>query len=598
MTIRKLMLPTTMLTFCLLLAGSLLVLMQSSAAAATPVATPVATSAAQTNTDSAAVERPAGWSEETHSNAVTPNYATVFPADQVNQITITVSAENWAAMQADMTELYGEKGTGRGRPMGGGNPGNWQQPPTDGEAPADMPQPPGGNEAPGEPPAPPADGEAPADMPEPPGGGQRPPGGGMGGGEFTTENPIWVTSTIEFDGNVWTNVGIRYKGNSSLMSSWNSGSLKLPFKLNFDEFEDVYPEIDNQRFYGFQQLSFGNNFSDDAMMRDALAYDVYEATGLVAADTGFYEVFLDYGEGVVRLGMYTAVEVIDDTVVAQAFDGDSGNLYEGDGRYVSLAEGTTAEQIEESFQKENNEDVSDWSDIQALYDVLHSDLRSEDPAAWREELEAVFDVDTFLKWLAVSAQIGHWDTYGAMSHNFYLYDNPATGQLTWVTWDHNMTFSSGMGGSMGGPPAQRALTNTLPVTGVAPITATAMTTATTTAPGAPMERPNRGPGGFGDGPGGGRSVTLDKAGVSDQWPLIRFLLDDPVYYERYVEFLAETSAIVAPEAMTERIETYAEILAPYAEQDEDAATYESAVQRLIDYVTTRADEVQTFLDEQ
>ena len=39
-------------------------------------------------------------------------------------------------------------------------------------------------------------------------------------------------------------------------------SYKLPFKLDFDEFEDTYPEIDDQRFYGFKQLSFSSNCSD------------------------------------------------------------------------------------------------------------------------------------------------------------------------------------------------------------------------------------------------------------------------------------------------------------------------------------------------
>ena len=176
------------------------------------------------------------------------------------------------------------------------------------------------------------------------------------GGSFTTTDPIWVTGTVEFEDSVWTDVGVRFKGNSSLMSAWNSGSLKMPFKLDFDEFEDVYPGIKNQRFYGFKQLSLGNNFSDDAMMRDALAYDVYEEAGLVAANTGFYQVFLDYGEGPVNLGLYTVVEVIDDTVVDRAFGGGGGNLYEGDGRNIGLAAGTTAAEIEESFPKENYED--------------------------------------------------------------------------------------------------------------------------------------------------------------------------------------------------------------------------------------------------
>jgi hypothetical protein len=51
--------------------------------------------------------RPEGWAEETHSNNVDPDYETVFPQDKVNQIKITITPEDWNAMQANMVELLG-----------------------------------------------------------------------------------------------------------------------------------------------------------------------------------------------------------------------------------------------------------------------------------------------------------------------------------------------------------------------------------------------------------------------------------------------------------------------------------------------------------
>ncbi|HRJ43143.1 MAG TPA: hypothetical protein PL105_14760, partial [Caldilineaceae bacterium] len=65
--------------------------------------------------------RPVGWSEATHSKSADPDYATVFPDDTVNRLDITISAENWAAMMADMTVLYGAQGNsaaGGTRPVG------------------------------------------------------------------------------------------------------------------------------------------------------------------------------------------------------------------------------------------------------------------------------------------------------------------------------------------------------------------------------------------------------------------------------------------------------------------------------------------------
>ena len=54
-----------------------------------------------------------------------------------------------------------------------------------------------------------------------------------------------------------------------------------------------------------------------------------------------------------------------------------------------------------------------------------------------QDLEEVFDVSGFLNYLAVNSVIQNWDTYGIMSHNYYLYHDPTTDLLTWIPWDNN-----------------------------------------------------------------------------------------------------------------------------------------------------------------
>ncbi len=457
-------------------------------------------------------ERPAGWTEATHGNDIEPNYKVVFPDNKVNQIKITIASDKWQAMQENMVRLFGASGNRQQAVLpgaGGIQPGVGQFPQQGGIAPGTanitrFQRPNTANVTPGlQPGLDAAPGAAnitrfqrpntanitPGIQPGlnvDPGGaaGQRVPGLlGM-----ANDNPDWVTATIEFSDLTWTNVGIRYKGNSSLANGWRSGAVKMPFKLDFDEFEDEYPEIENQRFYGFKQLSMSNVFNDTTYMHDVLTSYILGEAGLPASKAAYYEVILDYGQGEVNLGLYVVIEVVDDTVIDRYFGDDSGNIYEGDGRGVSLAEGTF-NQIKTSFLKENNSKAADWSDIEELYQVLHSSARTTDAAAWRQSLESIFDVDVFLEWLAVGGIIQHWDTYGSMTHNFYLYDNPATGRLTWISWDHNQVLA---GGSMAGDANAGA------------------------------------------GIRGGRAVTLERDEVTQQWPLIRYLLDDPVYQEKYV----------------------------------------------------------------
>ncbi len=426
--------------------------------------------------------QPDGWSDETHGKSADPNYEVVFPQDAVNTMTITIDPDDWQAMIDDMTAAYGEPASGSGR---GGRPGG---------------------------------------------------AGQGGGGTFTTGNPIWVAATIQFEGDIWTDVGVRFKGNSSLKDTWSSGSIELPFKLDFDEFEDENPAIQDQRFYGFKQLSLSNNYKDPTFMRDAVTSDIFTEAGIACAETAFYELHVDYGEGPVSFGLYTMIEVIDDTVIDRFFGNDDGNIYEADGPAASLAQGTL-DGITTSFEKENNKDEADWGDIEALYSVLHSDTRQTDPDAWSAELEAVFDVDTFLHWLAINTVIGNWDTYGGMTHNFYLYNNPDTGQLTWIPWDHNEALGENRRSSM----------------------------------------------------------TLGMDAIGAEWPLISYLLTDSEYYDIYTSYIDETiTTVFEADVMAAKYQEIANLIEPYAAEKIGADAFTRAVQDLVDYTYARSAAAERF----
>lgn len=469
------------------------------------------------------VECPDGWSEESHSNDAELNYDVAFPQDDVNTITITIAPETWAAMLEDMTNLYGEFGSREG--MGFPGAGGVIMLPPDGELPEGFDPgqpPPEGFELPAG-----QDGQPPRDFVQ-----------GGPGGLFPDENPIWVPVTVEFDGHVWTNVGMRFKGNSTLSGTWGEGSYKLPFRLDFDEFEDDYPEIDNQRFYGFQKLSFSSNFRDSSYLHEKMAADIFRDAGVAASQTAFYAVYVDYGEGPVYWGLYTASEMVDDTVIETQFADDSGNLYKPEDGGANFVEGMFSE---ENFEKETNEDDSDWSDILALFEALHADTRTTDPEAWRAGLEAVLDVDAFLRWLAVNTTIQNWDTYGTMAHNYYLYNDPTTGLLTWIPWDNNEALTGGGGMRI----VRRG--------GEAPA-------------GAPPQGAQGGPHNMMGGPGGSvaASGSLDLTSTGDNWPLISYLINDPVYQEIYNAYVEETiNGAFEPQAMEAEIRRLHELISPY-----------------------------------
>jgi hypothetical protein len=381
---------------------------------------------------------------------VAPDYAVVFPQDAVQTIEITMAAEQWMAIRADMQKLYGaDFGTQAG-----------------------------------------------------------------GGGAFPARDPEYVPVTVKFRGQEWKSVGFRLKGNSSLWSGWRQGNHKLPFRLHFDRYAKQDPAIKNQRFHGFKELSMSPGYADNSLIREKIAADLFRMGGIPAARTAFYRVYIDFGEGPKYDGVYTMVEVIDDTMVKDQFGADSANIYKPTSNFQSFAEA--------QFEKKNHEKAADYADVRTAVLALNSELRMTDPVTWRANLEATFNVDHFIKWLAINNVIVNWDSYGRMAHNYYLYNHP-TKKLTWIPWDHNM--------ALNGEPGVASVQNG----------------------GQPPTTP-RGPQGL--------SLTMDE--VTADWPLIRYIIDDPVYLSRYKAHLkAFADSVFTESAMNALFDRYHALIAPY-----------------------------------
>ncbi|SEA52509.1 CotH protein [Desulfuromusa kysingii] len=361
----------------------------------------------------------------------------------------------------------------------------------------------------------------------------------------TDEDPIFVPADIYYNDIQWYRVGIRFKGNSSLQTSWQQGILKLPFKLDFDEFEDDYPQIDNQRFYGFKKLSLKNNYNDESLMREQVAADVFRDAGVAVSHTAFYALYIDHGDGPEYFGLYTLVEEVDDTVIDTQFTSDKGNLYKPEDGAATFVE-DEYDSIAEYFEKKTNEDDEDWSDIEDMFIALHDDTSSA--ATWRANLEATFDVDAFLKYLAVNGIIQNWDTYGLMAHNYYLYNDPDTAKLVWIPWDNNEALQDG---NMGG------------------------------------------------------ALDLDFANLnSASWPLIAQLYADDVYRERYDGYLQD---VIDDAFATAKIQAtydyYAELIEDYAIAErtgysflESTSDFYNAINILKAHAHSRASAVSAYLD--
>ncbi len=368
-------------------------------------------------------------------------------------------------------------------------------------------------------------------------------GGRPGQAADVSTDPMWVNCSFKYNGKEWYHVGIRYKGNSSLQSTYQSGIKKFSFKLDFDEFEDDYPAMEDQRFYGFKQLNLKNNYLDASLIREKVGADLFRQFGLASSETAFCVVYVDNGSGPQYYGVYTLVEEVDDTVLDSQFANGSGNLYKPDGTAASFASGSYNTS---QFELKTNEDSANYSDVKALYDIINSSTRTSDVETWKTNLESVFNVDVFLKYLAANNTIQNWDTYGNMTHNYYLYNNPDNNLLTWIPWDHNEAFQNGK--------QQGTL-----------------------------------------------SFSMSEVGTS--WPLIKYIIAQPEYEAIYKAYLQQfISEVFVPADMVSTYSAYYDLLKEYAYAEVSGysfissdSQFDSGVATLKTHVQTRNTAVSSYL---
>lgn len=349
---------------------------------------------------SSSTTRPDGWTTASHAKSGSPDYPLVFPANGVLRMDITLAVCDWQAMLADLAVR-----TGVPARAARGSVGNTT--PVGCSATVNIP-----------------------------------------GGEYVNGTPIWAPVALRFQGQTWNHVGMRFKGSSTLLRSWQAGLYKLPFRLQFDKFEDRHEPIRDQRFFGFQKLSFGNQVADPSFLREKVTSDLLREYGVPTARTAWVRVYLDLGAGAQYLGVFTMTEIPANPMLQAQFGNKDGNLYkpEGDGADWGPRARVSAATFNQSFEKQSNEDAADWGDIQTAVDALNADSRTSAPVAWRSALEQSFNVDAFLKWKSANAVLGNGDGYGFIAHNYYLYGDAldaVPGRLNWIPWDHDRALSCG-----------------------------------------------------------------------------------------------------------------------------------------------------------
>ncbi len=246
----------------------------------------------------------------------------------------------------------------------------------------------------------------------------------------TLENESHYPATFIFDnGNnrdTLLDVGFRLRGNTSLFSQ------KKSFKISFNTFEP------GRKYKGLEKLNINGEHNDPSIIRSKLGWNLCREMKIPASRSNHVELYLNDE----YYGLYINVEHIDEEFVQLRFGQEVGNLYKclWPSTLEYLGTNPDAYKFQNNgvrvYDLKTNTTEDDYSDIANFIDVLNNTPSAD----FQCELEKVFDVQNYLKVIAMDVLIANWDGPIFNKNNFYLYNNPQSGKIQYIPFDLDNTF--------------------------------------------------------------------------------------------------------------------------------------------------------------
>lgn len=229
---------------------------------------------------------------------------------------------------------------------------------------------------------------------------------------------IYQSSTVH---DTILNVGIHVRGNTSVASA------KKSFQLSFNTY------VSGRKFYGLEKMNLNGEHNDVSIMRTRTSDEILRQAGLPCSRTSYVKLYINNE----YKGLYINVEHIDDEFLQKRFINDqTGNLFKCFYGSDLTYHGANASAYTSTYDLKTNESLNDYSGLIHFIDVLNNSTAANFTCAIQE----VFDVDLYLRTLAVEILIGQWDGYAYNKNNYYLYQRPSDGKFVFLEYDLDNTF--------------------------------------------------------------------------------------------------------------------------------------------------------------
>ena len=252
--------------------------------------------------------------------------------------------------------------------------------------------------------------------------------------KFLEEAPEeeYTECDVEIDGELFTSIGLRAKGNNSRRLVEEYGLDRYSLKIEFDHFQE------GNTYYGLDKMSLDSSFQDNSYLKNYMTYDMMSFMGVPSPLCSYVRVTVN-GED---WGLFLAVEEPEEAFARRNFGADYGMLYKPDYRSLEDANNDVA-------LKYTTDNPEEYDNIfrHAKFDCTESDQQRLIQAlkvlseGQGTELESAVNVDEVLRYFTVQVFVVNLDSYlGKTGHNYFLYEE--NGVISILPWDYNLAFAT------------------------------------------------------------------------------------------------------------------------------------------------------------
>lgn len=249
--------------------------------------------------------------------------------------------------------------------------------------------------------------------------------------KFLEEAPEeeYTVCSLVIDGERFSNVGLRAKGNNSRRLTERYGLDRYSLKIEFDHFT-------HGSYYGLDKFCLDSSFQDNAYLKTWITFDMMGHMDVPTPLCSWVWVRVN-GED---WGLFLAIEEPEEGFARRNFGKDHGQLYKPDYKKLN-------EENADVHLRYTDDSIQSYDNIfrKAKFDPSDADkkrlIESLKVLSTGEDLETAVDVDEVLRYFTVQVFVVNMDSYlGRTGHNYFLYEEDGILQI--LPWDYNLAFAT------------------------------------------------------------------------------------------------------------------------------------------------------------